>query len=97
MSSKGTRSCGFGKNQKKNITGAREAGKQPERFLIGYALRIARDIEEHLSQFTDIIKFSRAGSLRRARETVKDLDYIIATDRPAEVREQLLALPNIKA
>lgn len=90
--------AGFGKKSEEKILQALgEAGKQPERFPIGYALRIAREIEEHLSQFTHIIKFSRAGSLRRARETVKDLDYIIATDHPAEVREQLLELPNIKS
>lgn len=90
--------AGFGKKTEEKILQALgEAGTQPERFPIGYALSVAGEIEEHLSGFTDIIKFSRAGSLRRARETVKDLDYIIATDNPAEVREQLLKLPTIKS
>ena len=37
-------------------------------------------------------KYSRAGSLRRMRETIKDLDFIIATENPLEVKEQLLKL-----
>ena len=38
---------------------------------------------------TGIIRFSRAGSIRRMRETIKDLDFIIATDEPEIVKEQL--------
>lgn len=89
--------AGFGKKTEEKILQALgEAGKQPERFPIGYALSIASVIEEHLAGLTDIQKYSRAGSLRRARETVKDLDYIIATDHPAAVRDQLVSLPNVK-
>ena len=29
-----------------------------------------------------IIRFSKAGSIRRMRETIKDLDFIISTDDP---------------
>ena len=36
-----------------------------------------------------VLKYSRAGSLRRMRETIKDLDFIIATENPLEVKEQL--------
>ena len=43
-----------------------------------------------------MIRFSKAGSIRRMRETIKDLDFIISTDEPEIVKEQLLALPGIK-
>jgi DNA polymerase (family 10) len=44
----------------------------------------------------DIVQFSRAGSLRRARETIKDLDFIISTTNPSSIREQLLSLEGVK-
>ncbi len=40
-------------------------------------------------------RFSRAGSLRRMRETVKDLDFIIATKEPKLVRDELLSMDAI--
>lgn len=57
---------------------------------------MAERIDDALEQMEGIIRFSRAGSLRRARETVKDLDYIIATDNPEQVRKQLVALDDVK-
>lgn len=40
-------------------------------------------------------QFSRAGSLRRLSETVRDLDFIIATTEPKRVGEQLVSLTNV--
>ncbi|MGE6628947.1 DNA polymerase/3'-5' exonuclease PolX [Bacillus sp. NPDC077027] len=89
--------AGFGKKTEEKILAAlEEAGKQPERLPIGFALDVAERIDQALDEIEVIKRYSRAGSLRRARETVKDLDYIIATDHPAEVREQLVALDHVK-
>jgi DNA polymerase (family 10) len=89
--------AGFGKKtEEKLLALLGESGKRQERYPIGFALLAADEIDEHLSAFQNVIQYSRAGSLRRMRETVKDIDYIIATDQPAAVRDQLLALPNIK-
>ncbi len=59
-------------------------------------LPIADQIEASLGRITEIQRFSRAGSLRRMRETIKDLDFIIATNQPEIVKKQLLELPKIK-
>ncbi|MGG5254841.1 DNA polymerase/3'-5' exonuclease PolX [Neobacillus sp. SM06] len=88
---------GFGKKtEEKILSSILKAGNRPERLPLALMLPIADQIEAQLSQMTDIEKFSRAGSLRRMRETIKDLDFIIATQHPYTVREQLLELPNIK-
>jgi DNA polymerase (family 10) len=88
---------GFGKKTEEKILSAiLQAGNRPERLPLAYMLPIAEQIEEKLANMDDINRFSRAGSLRRVRETVKDLDFIIATDHPSSVRMQLLSLPNIK-
>ncbi|MED3571366.1 DNA polymerase/3'-5' exonuclease PolX [Cytobacillus praedii] len=89
--------AGFGKKSEEKILAAlQNAGTRPERLPIAYMLPIADAIEEQLKYINEIEKFSRAGSLRRVRETVKDLDFIIATENPAAVRNKLLKLANIK-
>lgn len=89
--------AGFGKKtEEKIIASILQAGSRPERLPIALMLPIAEAIEAALAKMPEIEKYSRAGSLRRMRETVKDLDFIIATTEPEKVKEQLLALPNQK-
>ena len=89
--------AGFGVKSAKNILKAIESsGKRPERLPIAIMLPIAEKIENYVKEIPEIINFSRAGSLRRMRETIKDIDFIIATDQPTAVRDALLAMENIK-
>lgn len=89
--------AGFGKKTVENIlAGIHDMNKRPERLPIAMMLPIAEMIESYLEEIPDIIRFSRAGSLRRMRETVKDIDYIIATNEPAKVREKLLEIEQLK-
>lgn len=88
--------AGFGKKTEEKILEAiDQVGSRPERLPIAMVLPIAGEIEEKLSNIAEVIRFSRAGSLRRVRETVKDLDFIIATTDPAVVREHLLQFDNM--
>ena len=88
---------GFGaKTEEKILASIAEAGSRPERLPLAFMMPIAMDIEALLEKMTDIVRFSRAGSLRRMRETIKDLDFIISSDNPGKVKEQLLSLPAIK-
>ncbi|PEF24531.1 DNA polymerase/3'-5' exonuclease PolX [Bacillus pseudomycoides] len=88
--------AGFGKKTEEKILEAiAQVGSRPERLPIAMVLPIAGEIEEKLSNIQEIVRFSRAGSLRRVRETVKDLDFIIATTEPAAVREHLLQFDNM--
>ncbi|WP_198508030.1 DNA polymerase/3'-5' exonuclease PolX [Bacillus sp. FJAT-42315] len=89
--------AGFGaKTEEKILVAIENVGQRPERLPISYMLTVAESVEAELSSMREIEKFSRAGSLRRLRETIKDLDFIIATKEAATVKEQLLELPNIK-
>ncbi|MFP3490842.1 DNA polymerase/3'-5' exonuclease PolX, partial [Staphylococcus sp. SIMBA_130] len=72
--------AGFGKKSAEKIVAAlEESGKRPERLPIAIMLPLAERIEAYLTEIEEIESFSRAGSLRRMRETIKDLDFIIAT------------------
>lgn len=89
--------AGFGqKTEEKMLAAIETVGNQPERLPLAYMLPIVQHLEEELAQMKDVDNFSRAGSIRRVRETVKDLDFIISTAQPASVKEQLLKLAKIK-
>ncbi|MEI5905563.1 DNA polymerase/3'-5' exonuclease PolX [Bacillus spongiae] len=88
---------GFGKKTEEKILAAIEkVGSRPERLPIAYVTPIAEKLERKLNEVKSIQTFSRAGSFRRLRETVKDLDYIIATEQPQEVRNELLSFEAVK-
>ncbi|WP_191269862.1 DNA polymerase/3'-5' exonuclease PolX [Neobacillus kokaensis] len=89
--------AGFGKKTEEKILAAiANVGTRPERLPLAYMLPVAEQIEASLAAIKEIDRYSRAGSLRRMRETIKDLDFIIATTAPETVREHLLTWPNIK-
>ncbi|WP_394217976.1 DNA polymerase/3'-5' exonuclease PolX [Halobacillus trueperi] len=88
---------GFGKKSaEKMLKAIEEAGARPERLPIAVMLPLAEKIERFLDQGKTFTRFSRAGSLRRMRETIKDLDFIIASENAVETRDELLAYPDIK-
>ncbi|MBM7644765.1 DNA polymerase (family 10) [Scopulibacillus daqui] len=81
---------GFGKKTEEKLLKAIEELKvRPERLPISYMLPIAEQIETVLSSIQVIEKYSRAGSLRRCKEMIKDLDFVIATRSPEKAAEQI--------
>ncbi|MFP7493368.1 DNA polymerase/3'-5' exonuclease PolX [Terribacillus saccharophilus] len=88
---------GFGKKSaEKILDGLANVGSRPERIPVAIMLPLAEKIETFLNSLENIEQYARAGSLRRMQETVKDLDYIIATNDPSSVQEQLLTIDNLK-
>lgn len=88
---------GFGKKSAENMLKAlKEAGKRPERLPIAVMLPVAEKIETYLDRIAEIKRYSRAGSMRRMRETIRDIDYIIATEEPSKVRDQIIEFEHIK-
>jgi DNA polymerase (family 10) len=88
--------AGFGKKtEEKILLAIKEASERPDRLALPTVLPLAEAIEQELSEMAGVERFSRAGSLRRMSETVKDLDFIIATTEPETVRQKLLELESI--
>jgi DNA polymerase (family 10) len=69
---------------------------KPERTAVWQIEPIVELIEYKLSSISLIDKFSVAGSFRRVKEASKDIDFIIATNSPQEVREELLKVLPVK-
>jgi len=88
---------GFGvKTEEKILKSIEQMEGLPRRFPLASVLPIVVWIEEQLSEMDAVKNYSRAGSVRRVKETVKDLDFIIATTEPERMKEQLLNMANIK-
>ncbi|MGM9924570.1 MAG: DNA polymerase/3'-5' exonuclease PolX [Bacillus sp. (in: firmicutes)] len=89
--------AGFGvKSEEKILAALLEQNDGPDRLPLAFVMPIASEIEAYLSTIPQVARFSRAGSIRRMKETVKDLDFIIGTDEPAVVKEKLLGISNVK-
>ncbi|MFC5712721.1 DNA polymerase/3'-5' exonuclease PolX [Thalassorhabdus alkalitolerans] len=87
---------GFGaKSEEKILATIEEIGSRPERLPLAYMMEIADWVDARLEDLKGIIRYERAGSLRRIEETVKDLDYIIAVEDAEEVRRQLVAMESV--
>lgn len=88
---------GFGKKTEEKILEALDnVGKRPARLALPIALTIKERVENYLDTIKEIQRYSIAGSMRRYREDVKDLDFIIATDDTQTVKEKLLAFEDLE-
>ena len=82
---------GFGaKTEEKYLAGIAQLTKRAERHAIWEIEPIVEEISKQLSQSLYVQRFSVAGSYRRTNETSKDVDFIIATNEPQKLRDELL-------
>ncbi|RKL65999.1 DNA polymerase/3'-5' exonuclease PolX [Salipaludibacillus neizhouensis] len=88
--------AGFGaKSEEKILASIEEFGKRPERLSIAQVRPAAEDLIARLNNINEIERFELAGSFRRGRETVKDLDIILSTEDPKTVGDILVSMEHI--
>ncbi|MCH8271422.1 MAG: DNA polymerase/3'-5' exonuclease PolX [Planctomycetes bacterium] len=80
-------------NIKAALTFAQRAG---ERLPLGRALQIAQGLVAILSELPEADRVAYAGSLRRGRDTIGDIDLLVATNTPAPVHDAFRALRGIE-
>jgi len=66
------------------------------RMLLGHTLSIANGIIKNLKKLKEINQISPAGSLRRMRETVGDIDILVTSKKPVKVMDFFTKLPDVK-
>lgn len=66
-----------------------------ERMPLGSALVLAEGILQALRSLPEVKQVAVAGSLRRMKETVKDIDILVTSTKPARVMEIFVGLPNV--
>ncbi|MFG2293446.1 DNA polymerase/3'-5' exonuclease PolX [Streptomyces sp. NPDC048603] len=87
---------GFGERTEENILHGISLLRQPgaDRILISRAMDVAEQIVERLSALPGRARCTYAGSLRRMRETIGDIDILVASRKPEPYMEALTALPT---
>ncbi|MBT2477552.1 DNA polymerase/3'-5' exonuclease PolX [Streptomyces sp. ISL-94] len=64
------------------------------RILVGAAMDIAEQLVAELSDVPGCVRCTYAGSLRRMKETIGDVDILVAARRSAPFMEALTSLPS---
>jgi DNA polymerase (family 10) len=87
---------GFGaRTQEKILEGIAFVSQTGQRVRLDQALRLADRVVEQLRECPGIKRLEVCGSLRRRKETVKDLDILISSDRPEPIMERFVTLPEV--
>lgn len=88
---------GFGeKTQEKILKGIQELKKYSGLFLYSYVKPIAEEIKERLMTSSLVTKCEIAGSLRRKKEVVKDIDIIASAKEPMKLMDYFTELEQIE-
>ena len=87
---------GFSEKSERNIIEAIKFFRtSQERVLLGYILPLAKTLERELSKIDGVQKISLAGSLRRRKDTIRDVDIVIASNKAAEIINSFIKLPEV--
>ncbi len=87
---------GFGKKTEKNILeGINFLKTKKGRISISLGIGIFERIKKELSSLKEVKKISEAGSLRRRKETVKDIDIVAVSNNPKKVMDFFVSLPEV--
>lgn len=88
---------GFGKaTQDKILKAIAFRQTHSDRFLLGTALPIANRILDLLRMHPEVSRVAVAGSCRRSKETVQDLDFLVETKEGKLVCEDFTTIPGVK-
>jgi DNA polymerase (family X) len=87
---------GFGEKTQTNILeGIDRRRSYASRHLISEALPQADSMLDALRSHPDVVRCSAAGSLRRHREVIGDIDLLASSKQPAEVIEYFASQPEV--
>jgi DNA polymerase (family X) len=68
----------------------------PQRFLYGSAVPVVNEILNVFRKEKFVQKIEVAGSFRRGKETVGDLDFLVISKQPKKVMNLFTSLPDVK-
>src|SRR6266540_5597488 len=87
---------GFGeKTQTKILEGIQFKRTYASRHLLSDALMVAEPMLENLRGHPDVIRCSTAGSVRRFKEIIGDIDFLVSSKKPANVIEFFTSQPGV--
>ena len=88
---------GFGEKTEQNILRGIQVAKQAQgRQLLGIALPIAERVLAHLRSNAPVENATYAGSLRRMKETIGDIDLLVTTRDAGAVTRTFTSMPWVR-
>jgi len=87
---------GFGEKTEKNILeGIAFLKRSKGRFLLGEILPTVKEVYQKLKTLKEVEKIDPAGSVRRMKETIGDVDFLVISKNPEKVMDFFTSLPGI--
>ncbi len=87
---------GFGKKSEENILKGIEFVKRSGgRFILGFVMAEIRAIESRLKRLAGVEKLTVAGSVRRMKETIGDVDILVVSKKPAPIMNYFVNMPEV--
>ncbi len=87
---------GFGLKTEDNILkGIEFVKKSGGRFILGFVMPTIRKIEERLRDLKGVDRVVAAGSVRRRKETIGDVDILAISKKPEAVMDYFVTMPEV--
>ncbi|NDJ85428.1 MAG: DNA polymerase/3'-5' exonuclease PolX, partial [Chloroflexi bacterium] len=83
------------KSEQKILDGIAAMARRTHRISIGVALPLALTILDELRALPQVLRGEIAGSLRRGRVTIGDVDLLVAAEDPAPIMEAFVSRPDV--
>ncbi|MEO0082601.1 MAG: DNA polymerase/3'-5' exonuclease PolX [candidate division WOR-3 bacterium] len=88
---------GLGDKRVQNILRAmRLADMAGERMFLNEAMELAESVKTHLEALPGVTRVTPAGSLRRGRETIGDIDILVTGRNPKAIIRRFVSHPLVK-
>ncbi len=88
---------GFGEKKEQNILQSiSDYRNRQTRFLLGAILPVVDDMLAWMRESPAVLKAEVAGSYRRRRETIGDLDLLIASNEPDAASKRFVEMPPVE-
>lgn len=84
------------KTEENILRGIQIINKGRERMPLGVALPLAEEIISHLTKTPGTKQIAACGSLRRQKETIRDIDILVTSRNPKKVMDAFVKLPLIR-
>jgi len=87
---------GFGEKTEKNILEGIEFLKRSRgRFLLGEILPTVKEVYKKLESLKEVERVDPAGSVRRMKETIGDVDFLVISKNPEKVIDFFVKQPGV--
>lgn len=87
---------GFGKKKEENILKALTfAAQNSDRFILGYMDETIHAVQQELKKVKGVTQVESAGSARRKKETIGDIDILVIAKNPKFVMDAAAALTDM--